>query len=548
MLWFRARERRSWGKQPNKRPAQRLRPQRSLRVEQLESRTLMAVSVAPLAVPALSSRPGAPASLYLDFNGNIEKQWGSHTNVVTPPYDTDGNPASFSAGELAAIHEIWSRVAEDYAPFNLNVTTLPPPVIAPHVAARVAIGGSYSDWYRTSAGGVSYVGGFAGNTSDVAFVFSNTLNNGNPRFVAEAVSHEAGHLFGLEHQAAWSSGKLVSQYNTGTTAWAPIMGDSYYAERTTWANGPTPAGPTANQDELAVIASSANGFGYAPDDYGNSLTTAAALPLVGSAFTINGLIGASSDRDVFKFATGGGALSVALDIAPYGPDLDGVVELDNTAGQTIAIANPSSSLNAALATTLTAGTYYVVVHSSGGYGNLGRYTLHGTITAPLSSPVGTPPPPSSSPPPTTSGIQIIDNGAAGFTSTGAWQTLSGAGYSSDTQYAPANGTATASWTFAGLAPGQYRIAAAWSGSALNATDAPFSILSGSRLLATARVSQQRAASTFTASGASWQNLGTVTITGNTITVRLNSSLTARVVADAVRLERVYASTGGAAAS
>ena len=86
--------------------------QRPLRLEQLESRTLMAVTVTPSAVPALSSRPAAPASLYLDFNGNVEKQWGSHTNVVTPPYDTDGNPASFSAGELAAIRESGARAAE----------------------------------------------------------------------------------------------------------------------------------------------------------------------------------------------------------------------------------------------------------------------------------------------------------------------------------------------------------------------------------------------------------------------------------------------------
>src|ERR1041384_8201925 len=110
--------------------AKRRSTQRPLRVEQLESRHLMAASMSPLAVPPLSSRPAAPATLYLDFDGNVERQWGSHTSVVTPPYDTDGNKTSFSATEVAAIREIWTRLAEDYAPFNLNVTTVPPAVIA----------------------------------------------------------------------------------------------------------------------------------------------------------------------------------------------------------------------------------------------------------------------------------------------------------------------------------------------------------------------------------------------------------------------------------
>ena len=98
--------------------------------------------------------------------------------------------------------------------------------------------------------------------------------------------------------------------------------------------------------------------------------------------------------------------------------------------------------------------------------------------------------------------------------------------------------------FTGLAPGQYRLAATWPGSALNANDAPFAISNAGKLLTTVRVNQQRAASTFTDGGASWQNLGTVTITGNTITVKLSSSTNGRVIADAIRLERVDATRGG----
>src|SRR5205085_2277732 len=186
---------------------------------------------------------------------------------------------------------------------------------------------------------------------------------------------------------------------------------------------------------------------------------------------------------------------------------------------------------------------------SGGYGNLGRYTLHGNIAAATTTPSSQPQPTSSpplvqpagevAPSPATTNPRIVDDGTATFASAGSWNKLTGVGYASDTRWSAAGSGATSVWTFTGLAPGQYRLAATWSGSGLNAVDAPFSVLDGNRLLTTVRVNQQRAASTFTSGGAAWQSLGTFTITGNTLTVRLNSAVSGRVIADAIRLERVY---------
>lgn len=520
---------------------------RPLQVEPLEPRLLMAASVSPLSVPALSSRPGAPASLYLDFDGHVEARWGNRTNVVTPPYDTDGNKTSYSAAELAAIREIFARVAEDYAPFNLNVTTVAPPIIADRIAARVAIGGSYSDWYGSAAGGVSYVGGFSGPASNVAYVFASTLSNGNPRYVAEAASHEAGHLFGLEHQATWSGGQLVAAYNSGTAALAPIMGNSYYAVRSTWNQGATTDGPSSSQDDLALLASSTNGFGYAPDDYGDTLAAARALPLSGTTVNATGTIGRNGDRDVFQFTTSGGQVNLNLNVAQFGANLDAVIELQNSTGQTIATANPSDSFAASLTKTVAAGTYYLIVRASGGYGNLGRYTLQGTMTAPATPPSTSPSPipPSTTPPtPPATTAKIVDDGTSTFSSSGNWKKLTASGYSNDSQYAAAGSGALSTWTFTGLTPGQYRLAATWTGSALNATNAPFTVSSGNHELGTVRVNQQRSANTFLSDGAGWQNLGTFTITGATLTVKLSSAATGRVIADALRLERVYSTTGG----
>ena len=39
-------------------------------------------------------------------------------------FDQDGDPTTFSSGELTAIQQIWSVVAEAYSPFNVDVTTV----------------------------------------------------------------------------------------------------------------------------------------------------------------------------------------------------------------------------------------------------------------------------------------------------------------------------------------------------------------------------------------------------------------------------------------
>src|SRR3954451_6141114 len=128
------------------------------RVEYLEDRRLMA----GLDVPQLSSRPGAADTVYLDFDGHFESSWGTFSNVTSPAYDRDGDPTTFSATELSSINEIWTRVAEDFAPFNINVTTVEPASFAHGTTLRVVVGGSWSDWYGTQANGVSFLNSFTG--------------------------------------------------------------------------------------------------------------------------------------------------------------------------------------------------------------------------------------------------------------------------------------------------------------------------------------------------------------------------------------------------
>lgn len=101
--------------------------------------------IGPLAsldsIPLLHSNPNSPVKLYLDFDGHFEAQWGGFYNVVTPVYDIDGDATTFSQQELNNIYEIWQRIAEDFAPFNVDVTTEEPPSFEDGVAMRASIGG-----------------------------------------------------------------------------------------------------------------------------------------------------------------------------------------------------------------------------------------------------------------------------------------------------------------------------------------------------------------------------------------------------------------------
>ena len=337
-------------------------------------------------LPLLSSRPNATAKLFLDFNGNLQATWGSYLNVSTPSYDTDGNIGSFSTAERNAITEIWRRVSEDYAPFSIDVTTIDPGSRANQVVAHIAIGGDWSDWYGSSAGGVAYVGGFYNSAPNVGYVFEEALANGNAKFTAEAASHEAGHLFGLSHQARWNGSILDESYHSGSGDWAPIMGVGYYVTRTTWHNGATSAGPAAFQDDLAILANSSNDFGYAADDHGSTIAAASVLTVNGTAASASGLVGRANDLDFFRFTTGGGSVSFTLTVDAFGPNLNSALELRNSAGAILATAAPGASYGATLSHTLGAGTFYLVARGMGDYGDMGRYAITGTVPAPAPAP------------------------------------------------------------------------------------------------------------------------------------------------------------------
>jgi hypothetical protein len=352
-------------------------------------------------IPALNSLPGAKVSLYLNFVGDYISSWNGYTNITTPVFDQDGDPTTFSSGELAAINTIWQCVAEDYAPFNINVTTVAPPRLDNGVALKVDIGGNGA-WFGGGTG-ISEQGSFMDSTPNVVFAFSNNIGTYAPDIAAVA-SHEAGHGFGLAHQSVWdSNGNKTAEYNPGPgDGTAPIMGTDFaYWPRpiSRWWYGTSDISPTSIQDDMAIIAGTlpglttgtTTGIGYRPITVGQTAATATSLTVSGNTLSASGVIESMSQMDYYSLTTGAGSVTLAANVPTGFNDLAPKVLLYNSNGTTlIASASYGANDNATITANLAAGSYLFVVESSGpssgststNYGfNIGSYTINGTIVS-----------------------------------------------------------------------------------------------------------------------------------------------------------------------
>jgi PKD repeat protein len=342
----------------------------------------------------LHSKPGTSRVLYLDFNGHTTSgtSWKSGATFTSPAYDTDGNPASFSDAELANIQQIWKRVSEDFAPWDVDVATEEPPLESLRKSTttdtaygvRMVIGGSSYDWYGAGAGGVAYLNSFSWNSDTPAFVFPAQLGNGFPKYVAEAVSHEAGHTVSLSHDGV-SGG---SAYYEGHDNWAPIMGVGYYKTVTQFSRGEYTNANNTEDDTTKIN-------GHIPrsaDLAGSDILTA--VPLSGTVIDVTGIIDSRSDADLYRINAGAGTISLTAGTAAPDANLDISLALYNGAGNLVASANPST-LGATLSAAVTGGTYYIAVDGAGAgtgitgytdYGSLGQFILTGSVPAPAGLP------------------------------------------------------------------------------------------------------------------------------------------------------------------
>lgn len=220
--------------------------------------------------PADGSRPGAPVTIYLDFDGETVANtlWNFEEGMDGSPIEA--SPAS--AADEAFQQRVWELVAEDYSGFNVNVTTTLPSDDAllksspddTEYGSHVVITDTYDETmpFVAGSGGIAYLGGTGAGVLSPAWVFTTGLGGGDPaaaspKTVADAASHEVGHNFGLSHDGIGEE----EYYAPASGLWGPIMGAPYSVPLTQWSNGDY-AGATNTEDDFAVMTDHAAGINF----------------------------------------------------------------------------------------------------------------------------------------------------------------------------------------------------------------------------------------------------------------------------------------------
>ncbi|MDM4015527.1 choice-of-anchor D domain-containing protein [Roseiconus lacunae] len=366
---------------------------------------------------SLNSRPDSNFTIYLDFDGHVTTgtSWNSaygFSEIIHPNY-WGGTGGDFSNNRLELIQEIWQVVAEDFAPFDVNITTEEPVDLDDlryngpgdtRWGSRVVM--TKDTFADCSCGGHAYLGSFDDLQDEPAFVYNGGLNAGS-----ETVSHEVGHQLGLHHDGNGSN-TYYRGHGSGDTSWGPIMGAPFSKLTTQWSHGDYYNATLPGEDDLAIITGSSN-FPFISDDHADIRTDASTvLERNTTSIEAFGIIETNDDIDWLRFQTGGGDVTLDVDVTGYKPNLDVWAGLFDSTGQFITDANPQSQLSASFGTlTLDAGEYFVKLDGGprdstydpvldqliepspapytvsgplgySDYGSLGQYRLHGTIVDP----------------------------------------------------------------------------------------------------------------------------------------------------------------------
>ena len=232
---------------------------------------------------ALSSKPGAPKTIWLVFDGGTLT--GSPWNKNRENAARNDTPVAFGAvdGDSKELRrEVYLRMAEYYSPFDVNVTTVRPSDdqlaktsetdaeygdVAVFTANSLGEDGGNGLSIVEGALGVAHSKSFGDFSDNFAWTTSVGQEPRNARQLAATAAHEVGHTLSLGHQG-WSSVQPAPEggyvegpntniyYSPNTGFWAPIMGNADNIGMDRWTDGQYPNATNGGQNDLAAMTSS----------------------------------------------------------------------------------------------------------------------------------------------------------------------------------------------------------------------------------------------------------------------------------------------------
>ncbi|PSL02532.1 LPXTG-motif cell wall-anchored protein [Haloactinopolyspora alba] len=358
--------------------------------------------------PAEGSKPDAPYTVYLDFDGATLENTEWNRSTGRQSIELSAN----AAANDDYVYQVWARVAEDYAPFNINVTTTDPGADALHKSSpddgeygMTAVITDSSDLAAFEGStGRAFLNGFGSRFLSPALVFAENAQN-NPGWVGNTVSHEVGHTFGLEHDGIGDDEYYGDTPAEPSSLWGPIMGAPWTTPLSQWSPGDYADATNPGQDDVAEIAATGKvtdipvlydqegnfyegPYCYGPDvdpnhpkpgdklwepnadggcnppgaplevqvtytgraanvedDHGGEVAGATKLDNASGDFEASGVVSGSDDQDMFSLVTNGGAVSLSATPAEVNPNLDIRLELFDANGEKITEANPETSVD-----------------------------------------------------------------------------------------------------------------------------------------------------------------------------------------------------------
>lgn len=318
---------------------------------------------------SLAASSHGESVLYLDFDGErvfsrMGDFWLGGNYVDIPAYSL--SDFGWGGREQESIEYIAEFVREDYAAFNISITTEQP---STDEYTTIYVGGN-NDWFSPGSGVIGVATYDVGNrsASNYGFAFpaemgiyynysGDNLRNFS-EYLANLITHEAGHTFGANHVS--DSSAIMNPYL------------SMNPRRVMFGQGQIP-GSSSYQDTQSLLGANI-GYAHGTDDYGDNYTEAEG----GSENTIiTGLLERRDDVDAFTFtAPDDGIVTIDIDTTHYG-NLDSHLTLYRNGDMALIGQNDDymGDLDSYCTLEVTQATQYTVLVSSSSSDSSGSYTL-----------------------------------------------------------------------------------------------------------------------------------------------------------------------------